>query len=132
VKSHGSCPKCGSLRIVREALIPDHTDASSGTPLSLRIEENPSATLFRSPRDFPLRAWACGDCGYTELYVTQPEQVLAAETRARQVLANVPPGSISAPGEPPQRAFLILVVTLAIVAAVGLGALVLLIVRLSP
>jgi len=131
VKSHGSCPKCGSLRIVREALVPDRTDASSSNPLSIRVVENPAATLFRVPRDFPLRAWVCGDCGYTEFYATQPEELVASERRARQAQASNLPDSQGIHADMP-RALVLVAVTLAVLIAIGLAALLLLIVRTSP
>ena len=45
--------------------------ASKGGPaldLELAVAKDPDALLFKGEERFAIRAWACADCGYTELY----------------------------------------------------------------
>ena len=45
--------------------------ASKGGPaldLELAVSKDPGALLFKGEERFAIRAWACADCGYTELY----------------------------------------------------------------
>ena len=69
-----TCAKCGSDRVVPHARIMDRGDynADSGD-LSAVVYANPSALLFKGSQRHELSARVCGSCGYTELYLTDPE-----------------------------------------------------------
>lgn len=68
------CPNCRSTRIVPNA------DAVETNDLSIRIYERPDVTL-RQVRHFPLKAWICTDCGFTQLYVSQPDELARSYER---------------------------------------------------
>jgi len=69
-----SCPNCGSTRIIPNA------DAVESADLSIRIYERPGLALRRE-RHYPLKAWVCTGCGYTQLYVNQPAELAASYER---------------------------------------------------
>lgn len=62
------CPNCHSTQIIPNA------DAVESDNLSIRIYEQPDIILRRE-RHYPLKAWVCTRCGYTQLYVSQPEEL---------------------------------------------------------
>ncbi len=71
----GICPRCNSQEIV------PHVDAvEKGDGLAIRIYERPDVTL-RGIRYFPLKAWICANCGYTELYINDPQDLAQAHRR---------------------------------------------------
>ncbi len=69
MKKTKQCPKCESQKILKDARVIDK--ASKGGPaldLELAVSKNPDALLFKGEKRFPIRAWVCAYCGYTELY----------------------------------------------------------------
>ncbi len=68
------CPVCGSTRIIPNA------DAVEEQNLAIRIYERPDVQL-RGMRTYPLKAWVCADCGYTQLYVVQPQELAKSYQR---------------------------------------------------
>jgi len=68
------CPSCRSTRIIPNA------DAVETDSLSIRIYERPGVSL-RGVRHYPLKAWVCTDCGYTQLYVNQPRELAQSYQR---------------------------------------------------
>jgi predicted nucleic-acid-binding Zn-ribbon protein len=97
MKSKITCPKCGSVRIIQQIQVMDRSD-SGNQPLSLRRGTRALGGWLKLPRSFPLDAWTCGACGYTELYVREPAELLAADEQSVQpqaVAAGTPilPGS---------------------------------------
>lgn len=99
MKSTATCPKCGSARIIQQIQVMDRSDSGSQS-LSLRRGTRALGGILRLPRSFPLDAWTCGACGYTELYVREPTELLAADEQGVQPLAGtagtpVQPGSQS-------------------------------------
>lgn len=76
VKKHkGTCPKCRSGEILQ------HADASNGNPLGIRVYEKAGVTL-KGMRNYPLRAWVCTKCGYTEFYVSNPHELARSYRRS--------------------------------------------------
>jgi len=63
-----TCPNCQSTQIIPNA------DAVETNSLSIRIYEQPGVSL-RGVRHYPLKAWVCAECGYTQLYVNQPREL---------------------------------------------------------
>jgi len=39
---------------------------------------------LKGARLYPLKAWVCADCGYTQLYVTQPKALAESYRRFLQ------------------------------------------------
>jgi len=69
MKTTNRCPKCESEKILTGAKVIDK--ASRGGPaldLELAVHKDPNALIFKGEERFTIRAWACADCGYTELY----------------------------------------------------------------
>lgn len=73
------CPKCGSQEIVPNVEVRDY-DAGSYRPLSIFVElpKPPGALIYKGSESSLIRAWVCGDCGYTELYAARFKELLAA------------------------------------------------------
>ena len=65
---NGVCPNCKSQSVIPNA------DPVEDTGLSIRVYERPDVTL-KGMRSYPLKAWVCTNCGYTELYVSQPAEL---------------------------------------------------------
>jgi predicted nucleic-acid-binding Zn-ribbon protein len=64
----GVCPKCGSRAIVPNA------ETIGGNALAVRIYEK-AGIVLRGMRTFPVKAWVCTQCGYTEFYVSAPTEL---------------------------------------------------------
>jgi ribosomal protein S27AE len=73
------CPKCGSGEIVSDAEVRDY-DSSSFRRLSVYVPlKQPEGGFFKKTAESgELRAFVCGQCGYTELYATNYEALLRA------------------------------------------------------
>ena len=69
---NGTCPKCGSSDVMTGVHTIDRIQGGS-FDLSILIDGKPQYGFSHS-----LRAWICGECGYTELFVDNPKQVLMA------------------------------------------------------
>ena len=71
-----NCSKCQSEKMISNVHVRDYADLMSVTPLSVEIYEKPEAMIFKGTSyETPLKAWICGECGYTELYVENPQQL---------------------------------------------------------
>jgi hypothetical protein len=46
--------------------------------LSVRLDRNPAAWIFKGSEVVELKATVCGRCGYTELYATNPAALWSA------------------------------------------------------
>ncbi len=125
MKSKATCPKCGSARIIQQIQVMDRSD-SGNQSLSLRRGTRALGGWIKLPRSFPLDAWACGACGYTELYVRTPAELLAADEESLRPPAATA-GAIGQPG--PQagdqaRTMLVVALVAAMILALGLLAVV--------
>lgn len=99
MKTKATCPKCGSARIIQQIKVMDRSD-SGAQSLSLRRGARALGGWLKLPRSFPLDAWACGACGYTELYVREPMQLLAADEES----IRSPAATAAAIGQPGSQA----------------------------
>ena len=69
----GLCPRCGSRDIIPNYPIRDHTYGQI-VELEVQATEKPDALVFKGDSCTSyIRAWMCGQCGYTELYITHPQ-----------------------------------------------------------
>ncbi|MFN2513245.1 MAG: hypothetical protein ABR568_17710 [Pyrinomonadaceae bacterium] len=50
----------------------------SNNQLSVEIYEKPDAMIFKGTHEGALTASICGECGYTELYVENPQELYSA------------------------------------------------------
>ncbi len=78
LKSHGTCPNCGSDKIIPSVMIVDHDGDDHDTNLTVRIDRNPNAILMKGAEVSSLRAWICGNCGYSRLFASNPNALWAA------------------------------------------------------
>ncbi len=77
-----TCARCGSDQIVEDAKVEDHITADRRVSLEVMIGyRKASALLPEKPQRFPLSARICGSCGFTELYVEDPEKLWTAAQR---------------------------------------------------
>jgi ribosomal protein S27AE len=120
MKSKATCPKCGSARIIQQVHVMDRSDSGAGS-LSLRRGARALGGWLKLPRSFPLDAWVCGACGYTELYVREPAELLAAD----QAISQPPAGIAGAPGptglQAGDQARTMIFIALAVAMALALG-----------
>ena len=86
----GVCPKCGAHDVVPRLPILDPGFAYKSTDpskvsLFIIIEEKPDALILNKAMRFKVKAWVCGQCGYTELYTDSPHKL---KESAQQRIAN--------------------------------------------
>ena len=79
----GICPKCGSAKIVpKRRLYPDKREI--GEVQVIQYERPESLWDFGSQAVSTIRAWICGECGYTELYATNYQELYAVYQKAKE------------------------------------------------
>jgi hypothetical protein len=71
------CIKCGSKKIVPEATVTGSSGEYSGDKLTVEVVNNPEAAFFRGIEYFVTKARLCGDCGYIELFASNPDEIYA-------------------------------------------------------
>src|SRR3990172_9428166 len=108
MKTKSTCPKCGSARIIRQVQVLDRSD-SGAQSLSLRRGTRALGGWLKVPRSFPLDAWSCGACGFTELYVREPAELLAADDAASGASAGAGGSPSGAETSPTDQARTVLV-----------------------
>ena len=71
-----ACSKCKSEKVVPKARVMDrgHYSGDAGN-LALVVYENPDALIFKGSHKGELYARVCGDCGYTEMYLENPQEL---------------------------------------------------------
>jgi len=74
----GKCPKCGSSEIMADVKVRDVAD-NGPYPLRVEVEEPEPArhSLIWMPKQAmgDIRAWICSECGFTELYTNNLEEL---------------------------------------------------------
>jgi hypothetical protein len=76
-----SCAKCNSDDVITGVRILDRAHGGHELDLEAVVYRDPNAMLFKEAEKFALTGRICGKCGYTELYVSNPE-ALAEAARA--------------------------------------------------
>ena len=76
------CPKCGSAEVLRDVPVVASVDNLSAVPVSALAYKNPEARLFKGPVPHRFLARVCGACGFAEVYVEDPQGLLATVKRA--------------------------------------------------
>jgi len=122
MKTKSTCPKCGSARIIRQVQVLDRSD-SGAQSLSLRRGTRALGGWLKLPRSFPLDAWTCGACGYTELYVREPAELVAADEAASGAPAGAGGLTSGAAASPTDQARTALVLALLAGLVLALGVL---------
>ena len=82
---NGICPKCSSHTIIENIPILDRSGqyAHLASPLSLAVQGERTGLFFSHVAKGELRAWVCGECGYTELYTSNLGELLEADREAK-------------------------------------------------
>jgi hypothetical protein len=78
-----TCVKCGSRAMVEGVRVIDRTENYVPVDLTVRVDRNPGALLFKGAVSSTLKARVCGDCGFIELFAGQPAALLRA-SKARK------------------------------------------------
>lgn len=77
------CIKCGSEKIVPLVNVQDQGDNSDGALRAFIGYTNPEAWVFKGAVYARLKARICGDCGFTELYAENPEEIHEAYLKTK-------------------------------------------------
>ena len=78
--NHDRCLKCGSDKQIPGVHVHGGFHARS---LKVEIVENPEAWLDKGVHEDVLTATVCGQCGFTELYVKNPAELVKAYRQKR-------------------------------------------------
>ncbi len=62
----GTCVRCGSQSVFPATQIIDHDDGIKRS-LTVAVDGDPGAWVFKDRVTGTLKAWICGTCGHTEL-----------------------------------------------------------------
>jgi hypothetical protein len=73
-----TCQKCGSPTLIEGVRIIEHVYGAGEVDLSATVYKRPGAMLFKGEVSTPLTGRVCGNCGYVELFVADPQALLAA------------------------------------------------------
>jgi ribosomal protein S27AE len=130
MKSKTTCPKCGSVRIIRQVQVIDRSDSGTQS-LSLRRGTRALGGWLKLPRSFPVDAWSCGACGFTELYVREPAELLAADEAASSAASLTGGSPAGAPVSQSDQARTVVVLAVLAGLMLALGVLVALAVALA-
>ena len=77
------CSKCKSPKVIPRARIIDRADYNLNGDLTIHVYENPDALIFKGATEGTLQARICGECGYVETYVENPEELYTAYLRGK-------------------------------------------------
>ncbi len=77
------CPACQSEKLVPGARVLDRNQTFSQN-LTVEVDRNPDALVFRGNTPSDLRAWVCSRCGYTSLFADRPEELYTAYQAAKR------------------------------------------------
>lgn len=78
-----ACPRCNAHQVMPAVRVTDEDGQYGSGDLSVRIDRNPDALFFKDPEKVELVADVCGNCGFTELYVTNPGRLWSAFNEQR-------------------------------------------------
>ena len=77
-----TCARCGSDKIIDDARVEDRISMDRRVSLEVMIGYRDTGGLRnQKPERFPIRARICGNCGFTEMYVAEPEKMWRASQR---------------------------------------------------
>ncbi|HNE06468.1 MAG TPA: hypothetical protein PLT08_18210 [Anaerolineales bacterium] len=76
---NGVCPKCNSRVIIKNKPLLTKGDYDGIKYLFLMIVGKRTGWFFRKSTKGNLRAWVCGECGYTEIYTINFKEFLDAD-----------------------------------------------------
>jgi predicted nucleic-acid-binding Zn-ribbon protein len=76
LKEVQNCPKCQSDKVIPDVQIIDR--AGHVIRLGVKVFEHPEALVFKGAHAADLRSRVCGECGYVESYVENPQELYSA------------------------------------------------------
>ena len=77
-----TCPQCQSPNVIPDVEIVDHSHLSESN-LSVKVEEEPNAMIFKGRVNSDLRARVCGNCGHTTLHAVDYKSLWQAHLKAQ-------------------------------------------------
>lgn len=84
------CVKCGSTSVIRRAMVIDKvTITGTEQNLTVRVDGDPTAVMFKKSVRSDVHAWICGECGYIELYADNQTELCEAFTAAQSTLPHL-------------------------------------------
>ena len=75
------CPKCNSSKVIPKV---DVIARGSGRHIAALVVANPKAMLFPGANLGNLSACICGDCGFTEIYAEDSQNLYDAYIRSKE------------------------------------------------
>ena len=78
MKRTGTCPKCASRDIIRDAMAIDRGENQFQRELTIATFRDPDAFLFKGEQTSTVSAWVCAGCGYVEFYADDPAALKTA------------------------------------------------------
>ncbi len=72
------CSRCGSSVILSDLPVVSNVDNFSSVPISILTYKNPERRGFKTPVPHRLLARVCGNCGFADLYVEDPQGLAAS------------------------------------------------------
>ena len=74
------CAKCSSNKLIRNIALVDRYGDFGGKAAQAEVEicVNPQAWIFQGSVSGKLYSVICGDCGYVEMYVDNPQELYEA------------------------------------------------------
>ena len=84
MKNNGKCPKCGSSDLIKEARVVSNEGGIPDHDVQARVDADPSAMFFMRSAHSRLHAYICSQCGYTEIYAMDVEDLSRAYLESQQ------------------------------------------------
>ncbi|MGB3542110.1 hypothetical protein [Rubrivirga sp.] len=69
------CLKCDSDAMVPGVRLIDRGESNARYPAKVGLVTNPDAILFKGEVRVETEALVCGDCGFVEVYATEPYKI---------------------------------------------------------
>jgi hypothetical protein len=80
-----ACSKCGSKKIIPNVSVIDYRNQMTPGELTVVVQEDPDAMIFKGTRTGRLRAWVCGECGYVDMFVGNPDELYSAYQKSKNI-----------------------------------------------
>ena len=69
-----NCRVCGSGKIMADVSVIDTGQNAKGS-LMIIVYKKPGALIFKDRHFETLKAWVCGECGYTQFFAEKPKWI---------------------------------------------------------
>lgn len=82
----GACARCGSGKLIPDVPLLDHYGAVGefSDQATVEVQAKPNAWFSKKGVSSKLSALICGECGFVELRVSNPQQLYEAYQRSLQ------------------------------------------------